>query len=132
MVPQVQQDAAKALRSVGLGYGRIASILGVPVSQVRSLVQDVPVKANPSDAEGGRWCAWCGKPLRENRMGRPSRFCSGEHRRAWWSYHPEARTQTATYDYECVGCGAAFTAYGNTRRKYCSHGCYVKHRGRAS
>nr|WP_231958091.1 phage portal protein [Arcanobacterium haemolyticum] len=59
------------------------------------------------------------------------RFCSEEHRRAWWKAYPEAKRCTATYIFTCAGCATTFTAYGNKKRKYCSHVCYVTHRGTA-
>lgn len=34
----------------------------------------------------------------------------------------------AVYTHTCAGCGREFTAYGNARRKYCSHACYINHR----
>ena len=39
--------------------------------------------------------------------------------------------QKAVYSYTCIGCGCAFTAYGNDHRKYCSHACYIQDRFKA-
>lgn len=29
------------------------------------------------------------------------------------------------YRFTCAHCGKPFTAYGNSKRKYCSHSCYI-------
>lgn len=39
--------------------------------------------------------------------------------------HPEAVKQKAVYTFTCPECGKEFTAYGNAKRKYCSHDCYI-------
>ena len=39
--------------------------------------------------------------------------------------HPEAVKQKAVYTFTCQECGKEFTAYGNAKRKYCSHSCYI-------
>ena len=28
----------------------------------------------------------------------------------------------------CLACGKQVTVYGNDKRKYCSHDCYIEHR----
>ncbi|MCI9560414.1 MAG: hypothetical protein HFG52_14545 [Lachnospiraceae bacterium] len=52
----------------------------------------------------------------------------GECRVKWWHEHPEKIKQRAVYSFTCAGCGKPFTAYGNSRRKYCSHECYIRNR----
>lgn len=59
---------------------------------------------------------------------KPRVFCSDECRVKWWHEHPEKIKQRAVYSFTCAGCGGQFTAYGNSRRKYCSHGCYIRAR----
>ena len=46
----------------------------------------------------------------------------------WWTEHPERIRQKAVYEFICAKCGRAFTAYGNKKRKYCSHECYIADR----
>jgi len=53
-------------------------------------------------------------------------FCSKEYREKWWHSHPEEIRQKAVYAFTCAGCGGQFTAYGNSKRKYCSHECYTR------
>ena len=38
------------------------------------------------------------------------------------------KSEAATYKYTCPYCGKKFTPYGNKKRKYCSHNCYIKDR----
>jgi len=54
--------------------------------------------------------------------------CSAECRKKWWKEPPEMLNKKAVYSYTCAGCGRRFTAYGNFRRKYCSHEGYIKDR----
>ena len=46
----------------------------------------------------------------------------------WWNSHAEQVKRKALYPFKCAACGKEFTAYGNTHRRYCSHGCYCKDR----
>ena len=73
-------------------------------------------------------CRECGKPLIQvDRMKRRV-FCSKECRVKWWKEHPERLNQKAVYQYTCPHCGKPFSAYGNSKRKYCSHACYISDR----
>ena len=36
--------------------------------------------------------------------------------------------EESVYKYQCPNCGTEFSCYGNKRRKYCSHDCYIKSR----
>jgi endogenous inhibitor of DNA gyrase (YacG/DUF329 family) len=73
-------------------------------------------------------CRECGKPLQQRSGMKPRVFCCDECRVKWWHEHPEKIKQRAVYSFTCVGCGKPFTAYGNFRRKYCSHECYIRNR----
>ena len=72
----------------------------------------------------------CGKPITQISGRKPKRFCS----RRWAEMverSPGRVGQKAFYEHVCPGCGQSFTAYGNSRRKYCSHECYVETRFKA-
>lgn len=56
------------------------------------------------------------------------KFCSDNCRTAWWNAHPEKVNRRAVYHFTCAHCGKPFTAYGNAKRKYCSHACYIADR----
>jgi endogenous inhibitor of DNA gyrase (YacG/DUF329 family) len=75
-------------------------------------------------------CMRCGKPINQKEQGRTRKFCSEKCRRVWWNENQQARNKSedATYNYVCPYCGREFGAYGNKKRKYCSHNCYIRDR----
>ena len=73
-------------------------------------------------------CRECGKPLIQVDGMKKRVFCSKECRVKWWKEHPERLNQKAVYQYTCPHCGKPFSAYGNSKRKYCSHACYISDR----
>ncbi len=58
----------------------------------------------------------------------PIRFCSDECRVLWWNSHSGEVKRKALYSFKCASCGEDFTAYGNAKRRYCSHSCYCTDR----
>ena len=69
-------------------------------------------------------CLNCGRKL----SGRQSRFCCQTCRRTWWKTHPDLINRKAFYSFTCAHCAKPFSAYGNAKRKYCTHACYIRHR----
>lgn len=131
-----QAAQIKELRLKGAGYRSIASMLSLSRDTVRNYC-----KANGMDGFAqatvlnmkerlaeGKACICCGKELVRSGAGRPRRFCSEKCRRQWWQAHPEAGKRMAVYMKVCTRCGIEFEAYGDNRRKYCSHNCYIKDR----
>ena len=120
------------LRNEGCGYTTVADKLGMSKDTVKSFcrrnglngkaVQTMPV------ADIGSVCRECGKPVVQETGKKQRVFCGDECRSAWWRAHPEKINQRAVYSFTCVCCNQPFTAYGNSKRKYCSHECYIKHR----
>ena len=49
-------------------------------------------------------------------------------RNHWWKEHPYIIDRKAYYDFTCPNCGKEFRTYGNSKRKYCCHECYIPHR----
>lgn len=77
---------------------------------------------------GKGYCKQCGKLLKQDLKTKEKIFCSDDCRHKWWTNHSELLNKKAFYEFECKHCHKKFTAYGNTKRKYCSHDCYVKDR----
>ncbi|WP_363928450.1 RNA polymerase subunit sigma-70 [Varibaculum sp.] len=132
-IVRVFNDTAKAqvrsLRKVGMPLAKIASELGLNVNTVKSWCRRnniTPSSTNKTvvrvaDVVG---CLICGSELTI----RQSRFCCESCRRAWWKTHPDQINRKAFYTFTCAHCAKQFTAYGNAKRKYCCHPCYIRHR----
>ena len=91
----------------------------------------LPSKLNIREQmESGSACQCCGKPLIQPRTGRPRKFCSDKCRRDWWAAHTDRShpRESAMYTTTCAYCGQEFRAYGNSKRKYCCHACYIRDR----
>lgn len=132
----VQAVQIKELRMKGEGYRAIAATVGLTRDIVRNYCKSNGMggfaKATALNIQErlaeGKACTCCGKGITQSENGRPRRFCSDQCRRLWWKTHPEAGQRKAVYTKVCVHCGKTFEAYGDNRRKYCSHNCYIKKR----
>lgn len=118
------------LRAQGCGYATIAKAMGLNKDTVKSFCRRNGVAGirAAKQTERQNRCPQCGKKLIQAEKQKPRRFCSDQCRQAWWNTHPEMVKQRAFYSFVCPTCGKSFTAYGNSRRKYCSHQCYVQAR----
>ena len=118
-------------RSDGCGYTMVADKLGISKDTVKSFCRrnGLNGKAVQADVTNtGSGCRECGKALIQE-IGKKQRvFCSDECRTAWWRTHPEKIKQRAVYSFTCACCNQPFAAYGNSKRKYCSHECYIRDR----
>lgn len=135
---EIQKQQIQDLRLKGLGYKAIAAVLGISRDTVRGYCKrngfagNVTVIALKTEEkkEQNLLCPCCSKPIKQPKRGRARRFCSDECRRKWWNDNPQERKKrdTAIYKYTCPYCGKSFSCYGNKKRKYCSHHCYIKDR----
>jgi endogenous inhibitor of DNA gyrase (YacG/DUF329 family) len=133
-----QEKQIWELRSKGLGYRSIASVLNLSRDIVRNYCKKKglegyapAVTKNIQELmEQGKVCLECGKKIEQPQTGRHKKFCSDTCRRKWWKLNSEAITkkETAIYTLTCAKCGNKFESYGNKNRKYCSHDCYIKDR----
>ena len=128
-----QRMQIKELRLAGYGYKKIAQALCLSVDTVKSYCRKnnlagVMAGKPSSSADGKTYCKQCGKELLQKPNQKTLLFCCGECRQTWWNAHPEMVNKKAIYSYLCPLCGKAFTAYGNSHRKYCSHSCYIADR----
>ena len=118
-------------RNSGLGYGTIAKDMGLTKEAVTAFCRRNGLTGNMAEkagAETGGQCKECGAALARVEGMKTRVFCSAECRKKWWKEHPETLNKKAVYTHTCAGCGREFTSYGNSRRKYCSHACYINHR----
>lgn len=109
------------LKKEGYGYKKIANELGISVSSVQSFL-----KRNPMDLDLLGTCKRCGMTIQSIKGKKRKQFCSDRCRWDWWNSHIKEVNKKAFYTLTCKHCGKEFTAYGNQKRVYCCHDCYVK------
>ena len=132
------KEKIKALRLQSMGYKGIATTLGLSKDSVKGYCKRNGLNGDfnvislnfNEKLKQNLLCACCKKPIKQKAMGKPRKFCSDECRREWWREHPEERIakEKAIYTFACSYCGVEFSAYGNNKRKYCSHNCFIKDR----
>ena len=133
-----QARQIRELRMRGQGYRAIASEVGLSRDIVRNYCKkqgldgyaNVLTENLKEQMADGKVCLCCGREIIQPANGRRRKFCSDKCRRTWWAAHPEKinRKSTAYYEATCVYCGKTFTTYGNNKRRYCSHNCYIHDR----
>ena len=117
-----QKQQIIRFRKEGFGYTAVANKVGISKDTVKSFCRRNGLAGEMAAQEDSvPGCRECGKPLQQRSGMKPRVFCSDECRVKWWHEHPEKIKQRAVYSFTCAGCGNPFTAYGNSRRKYCSH-----------
>lgn len=124
------------MRSAGIGFARIARELGLSINTVKSFSRREHLQASPSlpdpavaPVSDPGHCGHCGKILIQKPQQKPRKYCSEQCRRNWWKENSSAGLKRkAYYIRNCVGCGREFMSYGNSRRKFCSHACYITSR----
>lgn len=115
------------LKKEGYGYKKIASELGISVSSVQSFL-----KRNPVDIDLLGTCKRCGMTIQSIKGKKRKQFCCDRCRWDWWNSHIKEVNKKAFYTLTCKHCGKEFTAYGNQKRVYCCHDCYIKDKKVAS
>lgn len=127
-----QKHQIETRRIKGEGYSSIAEALGLSKDTIKSYCRRknmggiraaVHVTASLRDV-----CPQCGEKLVQLAGRKQARFCSSTCRQTWWNAHPDQVKRKAVYSFTCAYCGKAFSAYGNSHRKYCSHDCYSRAR----
>lgn len=121
-----QKNMIEAYRRKGVGYKQIAKELGLSPNSVKSFcrrnhLSREDLKQNESESS----CEQCGNPIQQLKGRKRKRFCSDKCRNLWWNSHLDQVKRKAVYEYVCPICGKAFSVYGNAKRKYCSHACYL-------
>ena len=123
------KEAIRQLREAGLGYKMIGKKVGIPTGTVRSFINKEGIKVQKPKPVGDI-CPNCGKPITSIPGRKPRKFCSRECGLEWWHQHEALLNRKAIYSFVCPTCGKAFTSYGHSNRKYCSHVCYIQGRFR--
>lgn len=125
-----QREKITALRHQSFGYTAIANSVGLSKDSVKAYCRSHGLAGEKAESHSlaevpTQLCLNCGKTLIQFPRRKQKKFCCPECRTAWWNAHPDAVKQKAVYTFICPECGKKFTAYGNAKRKYCSHDCYI-------
>lgn len=133
-----QAKEIRELRIKGIGYRSISYVVGLSRDIVRNYCKAKGLDGYASmlsleqkeKMQRNQVCFNCEKKIHQPTTGRPKKFCSDKCRREWWKSHKEAliKKESATYHLNCSYCDLEFVSYGNKKRKYCSHNCYIKDR----
>lgn len=121
-----QKELIESYRRKGVGYKQIAKELEMSPNSVKSYcrrnnLSNEALKQNDGESS----CEQCGKNIQQIKGRKRKRFCSDKCRNLWWNSHLEQVKRKTFYEYVCPVCGKSFSVYGNAKRKYCSHACYV-------
>lgn len=122
------------LRAAGNGYGRIAQTLGISPNTVKSFCRRNNISTETKEDTATdilgetTYCENCGREIQQIAKRKKKRFCCDKCRNAWWNSHLDQVKRKAVYTFRCPHCGREFQIYGDKRRKYCSHECYIADR----
>ena len=120
------------LRMLGAGYGKIAQTLDISVNTVKSFCRrhntEKCIKEEQAKVSETTQCENCKRPIQQMTKRKKKRFCCDACRNTWWNSHLELVKRKAIYEIRCLNCGNIFQVYGDRRRKYCCHDCYVEAR----
>lgn len=118
------------LRAVGLGYKRIAEQMGISENTIKTYCHRHNLGGNAAQTndvnKDAAVCLCCGLPVKQNMGRKKKKFCSDKCRNMWWNSNLDKVNRKAVYSFECLACKSPFTAYGNSKRKYCCLECYAK------
>lgn len=134
MITHEQKEKIREMRLDGMGYGKISEQIGISVNTVKAFcrrnnLNGVGIKlAERLNPQKFTLCLNCGAQLVQKEHRKRKLFCSDACRRKWWNAHPELVKRKAYYHITCTHCGKEFIAYGNNKRKYCCHECYIADR----
>lgn len=128
-VTDEQKEKIIRFRKQGRGYTDIGKELGVPKDTVKSFCRrNGLTSAEILITDSADRCRECGTKIEQKSKKKKQIFCCKACREKWWAEHPEQIQHRAVYEFTCAGCAKVFQAYGNSRRKYCSHECYIADR----
>ena len=113
-------------RRKGVGYKQIAKELEMSPNSVKSYCRRNKLSNEDLNKDDGNFsCEQCGTIIHQVKGRKHKRFCSDKCRNQWWNSHLDQVKRKAVYEFICPTCGKSFSVYGNAKRKYCSHACYV-------
>ncbi len=124
LMTKKEKECVRFLRGEGYGYLAIATRLGISLNTVKSFCRRNGL-GGIAEKPDRQTCRQCGKPLAQEPKRPARKYCSEACRRIWWKEHSHLVNKKAFYSLTCAHCGKEFQSYGNQKRKYCSHPCYI-------
>jgi len=130
-----QKEKIYEMRKEGMSYSKIVLTLRISENTVKSYCRRNNLGAViknefETPRQKNTVCMHCGKALKLGMSRKLQKFCSEECRRTWWKGNDELLKRKAYYTLVCAECCKEFKSYGNKKRKYCSHACYINARFR--
>lgn len=127
-----QKTRILEMRLLGYTYRHIANSLSLHEGTVKTCCLRAAKKGLLTTAADTtkRTCRQCGKEIVQVAKRKKRIFCTDACRQRWWNSHPFLVNQSPErlHHFTCTACGKPFTAYGNPKRKFCSHQCYIRFR----
>lgn len=128
-----EKDRIHEMRLLGLSYSQISNDLNISENTIKSYCRrhnlgKTMTKKSTGIIDEKDVCRQCGKPIKQGSKGKHKKFCTEECRRLWWKANDANIQRKAYYTLVCHGCGKSFKSYGNSKRKFCCHACYIKYR----
>lgn len=127
-----QKTRILEMRRLGCTYRHIAATLSLPEGTVKTCCLRAAKKSLLTTPREPATCTCkqCGKEIIQVAKRKKRIFCTDACRQKWWGSHlflidPGSK---AHHHHTCSYCHKSFTAYGNPKRKFCSHDCYIKAR----
>lgn len=129
---ELQKTRIREMRHIGCSYKHIATTLSLLEGTVKSYCLRAARKNPdaPTESTSDTQCKHCGNPITQVAKRKRRLFCSKVCRQKWWNTHLYLvdRSSKALHHFTCPTCNKSFTAYGNPKRKFCSHDCYIRSR----
>ena len=108
-----------------MGYTKISNELNISVNTIKSFCRR---HSKTKLEENVHYCKCCGRGVEQTKGRKEKKFCSIECRRKWWNSHLDLVNRKAYRHRKCIKCGKDFVVYGSSKKKYCSHSCYIAFR----
>lgn len=115
------------MHTAGFDYRKIAEEMAMSVNTVRAFCRKNGLKNNSIDVPAEK-CWMCGNLVKQKFGRKVKKFCSDKCRNMWWNANLDKVNRKTFYEFECKHCKKIFSAYGNSKRQYCSYDCYIQER----
>lgn len=128
---RLQEERVRILRNDGMGYERIATLMGFDLKTIRNFCHRAGLEGRSVIRDQkGKNCLCCGKPLIQTAGTKTRFFCSVRCCSKWWVIRRSVRKVRSDSQIPviCSHCGKEFYDYPSAHRKYCSAMCCTEAR----